>query len=217
MKWSFPFIALFVLSLVSFAHRAPPAEASHLVLQPRLPGVKWLCPHLSSEGCVQSCCARPCDSRWRPGGRVQRCWSSTMIWSHGQHSWACPVRTHPSPSWQESHTAVPGVLLGEILSSIAHSMDTSHTWQRGFPGGLAVENLPASAGDSHWSLGQADPLELKLAARSTMLAWEIPLTVEPGGLQSMGLQRVRRDWVPEHTHTWQKEPFGLWGLTGEGQ
>ena len=38
-----PFVSPFVLSLVSLAHRAPHAEASHLVLQMRLPGVKWLC------------------------------------------------------------------------------------------------------------------------------------------------------------------------------
>ena len=48
MKWSLPFISPFVLSLFSLVHRAPPAEASHLVLQTRLPGVKWLCRHLSS-------------------------------------------------------------------------------------------------------------------------------------------------------------------------
>ena len=44
-----------------------------------------------------------------------------------------------------------------------------------------------------------------------------PINRESGGLQSMGLQRVRRDSVTEHTHTWQKEPPGLWGLTGEGR
>ena len=123
MKWSLRFISPFVLSLFSLVHRAPPAEASHLVLQMRFPGVKWLCRHLSSEGRVRSLCARHCDSRWRPGGCVQRCWPSTKIWSHRQHTWACSVRTHPSPSWQESHTAVPGVLLCESLSSVSHSMD----------------------------------------------------------------------------------------------
>ena len=45
------------------------------------------------------------------------------------------------------------------------------------------------------SLGQEEPLEEEMATRSNILAWEIPWTEEPGGLQSMGLQRVRRDLV----------------------
>ena len=42
-------------------------------------------------------------------------------------------------------------------------------------------------------LGQEDPLEEGMATLSSILAWEIPWTEEPGGLQSMGLQRVRHD------------------------
>ena len=45
------------------------------------------------------------------------------------------------------------------------------------------------------SLGQEDPLEREMATHSSILAWEIPLTEEPGGLQSLGLQRVRQDLV----------------------
>ena len=40
------------------------------------------------------------------------------------------------------------------------------------------------------SLGQEDPLEEEMATHSTILAWRIPRTEEPGGLQSMGSQRV---------------------------
>ena len=36
-----------------------------------------------------------------------------------------------------------------------------------------------------WSLGQEDPLEKEMATHSSILAWDIPLTKEPGGLQSM--------------------------------
>ena len=39
------------------------------------------------------------------------------------------------------------------------------------------------------SLGQEDPLEKEMATHSSILAWRIPRTEEPGGLQSMGLQR----------------------------
>ena len=44
-------------------------------------------------------------------------------------------------------------------------------------------------------LGWEDPLEKEMATHNSILAWRIPWTEEPGGLQSMGLQRVRRDWA----------------------
>ena len=43
------------------------------------------------------------------------------------------------------------------------------------------------------SLGEEDPLEKEMTTHSGILAWEVPWTEEPGGLQSMGLQRVRYD------------------------
>ena len=43
------------------------------------------------------------------------------------------------------------------------------------------------------SLGQEDPLEKEMASHSSILAWRIPWTEKPGGLQSMGLQRIRQD------------------------
>ena len=45
------------------------------------------------------------------------------------------------------------------------------------------------------SLGQEDCLEKEMATHTSILAWEIPWTEEPGGLQSVGLQRVRHDLV----------------------
>ena len=56
-----------------------------------------------------------------------------------------------------------------------------------------VKNTLARAGDSVQSLGWEDPLEKEMAAHSSVLAWEIPWTEEPDGLQSMGLQRVGQD------------------------
>ena len=47
------------------------------------------------------------------------------------------------------------------------------------------------------SLGQEGPLEEEMAAHSSVLAWESPWTEEPGGLQSMGSQRVRHDSATE--------------------
>ena len=47
---------------------------------------------------------------------------------------------------------------------------------------LVVKNLPANAGAGVQSLGQEDPLEKAMATHSSILAWEIPWTEEPGGL-----------------------------------
>ena len=61
---------------------------------------------------------------------------------------------------------------------------------------LVVKNLLANAGDIRAMgliLGQEDPLEEDMAIHSSILAWEIPWTEEPGGLQFMGSQRVGHD------------------------
>ena len=53
-----------------------------------------------------------------------------------------------------------------------------------------VEKLPAVQEIRDQSLGQEDPLEKEMTTPSSILAWETPSTEEPGGLQSMELQRV---------------------------
>ena len=53
-----------------------------------------------------------------------------------------------------------------------------------------VKNLPVMQETQVRSLGQKDPLEKEMATNSSILAWEIPQTEEPGGLQFMGSQRV---------------------------
>ena len=52
------------------------------------------------------------------------------------------------------------------------------------------------------SLGLEDPVEEEMATHSSILAWEIPWTVEPGGLheESLGLQRIGRDQATTHVH-----------------
>ena len=56
-----------------------------------------------------------------------------------------------------------------------------------------VKNLPEMWETWIQSLGWEDPLEKGMATHSSILAWEIPWTEEPGQLQSMGSQRVRHD------------------------
>ena len=60
----------------------------------------------------------------------------------------------------------------------------------GFPVAQMEENLPAMQETWILSLGWEDPLEEGMATYSSILAWRIPWTEEPGGLQSLGLQRV---------------------------
>ena len=62
-----------------------------------------------------------------------------------------------------------------------------------------VKNLPEKQDTWVWSLGQEDPLEKGMAAHSSILAWRIPWTEEPGGLQSMWSQKVRHHWVTKHS------------------
>ena len=56
-----------------------------------------------------------------------------------------------------------------------------------------VKNLPAMLETWVQSLGWEDPLEKGMSVHSSILAWEIPWTEEPGGLQSIALQRVGHD------------------------
>ena len=60
-----------------------------------------------------------------------------------------------------------------------------------------VKNLPAMQETWVQSLGQEDLLEEGIATHSSILAWRIPWTEEPGGLHSLGSQRVRHNLVRE--------------------
>ena len=64
-------------------------------------------------------------------------------------------------------------------------------------GAQLVMNFPTMWETQVQSLGQEDPPEKGMATHSSILAWRIPWTEEPGELQSMGSQRVRLDWVTE--------------------
>ena len=71
----------------------------------------------------------------------------------------------------------------------------------GSPVAQMVKNLPAIWEAQVQPLGQEDLLEKGMATHSSILAWRITWTEEPGGLQSMGLQRVGHDRASNiHTH-----------------
>ena len=65
--------------------------------------------------------------------------------------------------------------------------------ERGFPYDSAVKNPPVMQEERVLSLDGEDRLMEEMATHSSVLAWRIPWTEEPGGLQSMGLQRVRHN------------------------
>ena len=111
------------------------------------------------------------------------------------------------PGTEQTHGKGFGVqgqtqlIVGGSAGSCPHSLLLSGP-RRGFPGGTVVKNPPVGAGDTEAqvrSLGRDDPLEKTMATHSSILAWRITWTVEPGGLQSMGSQRVGHDCATKHT------------------
>ena len=81
--------------------------------------------------------------------------------------------------------------------------------RKGFPGGSVGKESACTQeiqADASSILGQEDPLEDGKANQSSILAWRIPWTEEPGGPQAIGSQRIRHSWSNwAHTHTQCKE------------
>ena len=74
-----------------------------------------------------------------------------------------------------------------------------------------VKNLPANAGDARElrfdSWVKKIPLEEEMATCSSTLAWKIPWTEKPGGLQFTGSQRVKHDLLTEYAHSTRPDPL----------
>ena len=70
----------------------------------------------------------------------------------------------------------------------------------GFPGGSNGKQSACNAGDLGLIPGLEDPLEMEIATYSSILAWKIPWTEEPGRLQSIGSPRVGHDLATEQQH-----------------
>ena len=80
-----------------------------------------------------------------------------------------------------------------------------------------VKRLPWMQETWVWSMGWEDPLEKRMATHSSILSWRIPWTEEPGGLQSMELQRFWHDWATnrhKHISRIQRNPVwqAWWGV-----
>ena len=105
------------------------------------------------------------------------------------------MASSPITSWQidgeTTETATDFIFLGsKMTSDVTAAMKLKDAYslvaQR-------LKRLPAIQETWVQSLGQEDPLEKEMATHSSILAWRIPWTEEPGGLQSTGSQRVGHD------------------------
>ena len=86
-------------------------------------------------------------------------------------------------------------LISLVASSRSKIVVIIKEWM-GFPGGSEVKNPPANAGvKDTWEVS----LEEEMTTHSSILAWKIPWTKEPGMLQSTGSQRAGQNWAHAHT------------------
>ena len=97
---------------------------------------------------------------------------------------------------------------GKVGSRWPHNLLSTLGHTGGFPGGSVVKNPPANSGDTRdvgLLPGSGRSLEEEMAIHTSILSWEIPWTEDPGGLQSMGLQRVEHDLgTKQRTLLWVK-------------
>ena len=124
-------------------------------------------------------------------------------WDHWPFSWACvngqwmtfwcQGAKNPALRSCESCHILKCFLWSLILRCNLHRTSTSP-----FLMAQMVKNLPAMQETWIRSLGWEDPLEKGTAIHSSILAWRIPWAQEPGGLQSMGLQKDGHNWATFH-------------------
>ena len=98
---------------------------------------------------------------------------------------ASPSPASPGPT---QGSRGPGITPGHLLIGVP-----LHSCREASLVTQIVKNLPAVQETRVRSLGREDPLEKSMATHSSILAWEILWTEEPGGLQSMGSRRVGHD------------------------
>ena len=116
--------------------------------------------------------------------------SSTLVtWCKELTLWKRPWCWERLKAWREGGNRG---WAGWMTSSTQWTWVWANSWRQwGFPGGSVVKNPPVNAGDTEiraLSLGQEDHLEEEVATHSSILAWKILWTEEPGRLQSMWLQ-----------------------------
>ena len=131
------------------------------------------------------------SANWR---KQAQSWPQKIPW---RRAW------QPSPAFLpgESHgqrrllgSTVPGVVESDLTEGHFKSSQVARWWRDH----LLVQKVQETQVPS---LGREGPLEAGTATHSSVLAWRIPRTEEPRGLQSPGWRRVGHDWARMHTHT----------------
>ena len=134
-------------------------------------------------------CSRPGEKR--QGGRVEGGHFLQLTWTRRpEEGWNHFQEMEGRSCWLNKYWLSISCMWSTFLSTGDRSV-------RGFPGDSVVKNLPAMQKTQEtWvrSLGWEGPLEEGVATHSSILAWKIPWTEDPGGLQSMQFQRVVHDW-----------------------
>ena len=130
--------------------------------------------------------------------RVGHDWATSLslfTFMHWRRQW------QPTPVFLPGESQGQGSLVGCRLWGRTELDITKVTQQQQAIGGSVGKESPAMWENWVQPLGREDPLEKEMATHSSILAWRIPWTEEPGGLQSMGSQRVRHDWLTNfHFH-----------------
>ena len=138
------------------------------------------------------------------------------------------MATYPSIlAWKIPWAEEPGKLQSMGSQGVWRDWVTSRSpLALAFPVAQTIKNLPAMRETQVWPLGWKDPPEKGMATHSSILAWEIPWTEEPGRLKFMGLQGVWHDWrtntfsssstlaLLPNTVTWRVRAWTceLWGV-----
>ena len=126
---------------------------------------------------TNECAGLHCHSRCLPPTKGLKVW--VIRWTAGQ-----------------VHTVAWNVILLHFTSLSHQQVGMGEKWDAAVQQWLSQCRRCKRCRFNPW--GQEDPLEEEMATHSSILAWEIPWTEEPGGLQSMGSHRVGHNWVTEH-------------------
>ena len=161
------------LTLRALMDCSPPGSSIHGILQARIP--EWVAVSFSRG-----------SSQPRDRTRVS---CVSCIGRQILYHWA----TWESPNWATQSFLF--FCFFNFLNWYAHKIHTL-----GLPRWLSVKESTCQAGDAGSTPGSGSSLEKEMATHSSIV-WEIPWTEEPGGLQSMVLQRVGHDWACTHIMT----------------
>ena len=126
-----------------------------------------------------------------------------MYWVHSNKCLRVKLRFSKAHSEPEHHKLYFTYLVSSIENILWPSFQTYY-FTSGLPrccsGQVSICQCRRTR-DRSSIAGSGDPQEEEMATHSNILAWEIPWTEEPGGLQFMGYQRVGHNWAHTHTHT----------------